>query len=580
MNYRNRLWMIGLVIGVFTGIFTGCQHSRALYEDPPKSALEQGQIAEKKHRYQEAEQRYEQITDLTVKTMALNRLASAWDSVNASLVRSQTMVNQQPAVAKYRLQLAQDYYHKGLLCTRYNQESLGDYPRDFVRGEAEYYYNQALEHAKYAIYLQSDLPDAHLLIGEVYLANRMTAKAVEALKVLIGAHPDFAPGYYALGKVYLESKNYDLCERYFIKAIKLDPTLYDAYYLLGQFFLEQNLSEYAAYTFLEILRNVPQDAPAFEMLVEACHELGKEYIKLQRYDDAVRLFQQVLKTKSSYPIHESLLLAQQKKREAEELKQQQADLQQVTPPQESPEISKFKALLFADQKLEALLLLIDTADDPELGQAIQLFQKQAFQEGYDLLLTSPEKNRTNPYRPLALAYALQQLNRPDDAKNELRQITTQKDADSRVQLWAWLALRGLGEELDQNIIYRVLGVIIEVYIPEKQGVDTLGIYLDGRVRYVNASGNMLVWDRTDGQISDNARSVVYTAQAIARDFPSEQQRVPLTQEKIRITLLTCGGIRALEENETAVRQQTSMISPVFKVGTDLLETIFAIAKGE
>jgi hypothetical protein len=146
--------------------------------------------------------------------------------------------------------------------------------------------------------------------------------------------------------------------------------------------------------------------------------------------------------------------------------------------------------------------------------------------------------------------------------------------DSRIQLWAWLELRILGERLDANIIYRTLGVIIQVQIPEQDRVEVLAVYLDGRVRHVTASGQIVVWDRTEGDISDKARNVVYTAQTIVRDIPSEQQREPLKENAVRISLLTVGGIRAIEDD--AARVKTSVIFPVYSAGTELLNTLMAI----
>jgi hypothetical protein len=122
----------------------------------------------------------------------------------------------------------------------------------------------------------------------------------------------------------------------------------------------------------------------------------------------------------------------------------------------------------------------------------------------------------------------------------------------------------------------VLGVILEVYVPEQDAVEVLATYLDGRVWYISHTGNILLWDLTEGEISDRARNVVYTAQAIARDFPSEQSRPPLSADTIRISLLTCGGVRVLEDNDTRVKQQTSIMSPIYKVGTELLERLLEI----
>jgi tetratricopeptide (TPR) repeat protein len=317
-------------IVILSLLTTGFDHPKALYEEPKRSPLEQGKIFEERHEYAKAEEQYRQIDNVIIREMTLHQLSAAWDSVNTNIIRSQASVNQQPESAKARLQLAQDYYSKGLLCTQYLKGSMGQYPRDFVAGEQEFYYQEALRQAKTALQLQPDLPEAHLLIGEVYLANSAKKEALKELKRLIRRNPDFARGYYAIGKVYFDMKDMQMTERYFIRAIRLDPTLYDAYYLLGKFYFERKWFDYAAFTFLEILRKNPKDWPALDMLVDSCHELGKYYIQQERYDQAIQLFQEVLRVKSSYKVHQSFLLARQKQKEAE-LKAQEEAAKQAEP---------------------------------------------------------------------------------------------------------------------------------------------------------------------------------------------------------------------------------------------------------
>ncbi len=326
-----RLGVILLLFGILSGL-AGCHHPEALYQEPPRSPVEQGRIYEQEREYAKAEQEYLQIDDIIVRDMTLNQLAAAWDSVNANIIRAQESVNQQPRSAKARLALAQQYYNKGLLCTRYTTGAVGDYPRGFVFDEQEYYYTESLRQAQKAIQLDSNLPQAYLLIGEIYLANFRGDDALKELKCLIAKHPDYAKGYYAIGKVYLDRKQYDKVERYFIRTIKLDPDFVDAYYLLGQFYLDRQWYDYAAHTFLEILRKKPEDKPSFDLLIDSCHELGKYYVDQGEYDKAIQLFQEVLRVESSYGVYQSLQLAKSKKTEAE-LKAEEDALREEAPPE-------------------------------------------------------------------------------------------------------------------------------------------------------------------------------------------------------------------------------------------------------
>jgi tetratricopeptide (TPR) repeat protein len=313
------------IVIVLAWLTVGFDHPKALYQEPERSPLEQGRALEEQHEYAKAEAQYQQIDSTIVRDMTLQRLATAWEGINANITRSQAAVNQQPQSAQARLQLAQDYYSKGLLCSRYTKGSMGEYPRDFVFDEQEYYYQEALRQTKKAIQLQANLPEAYLLIGEVYLANSARTEALKELKRVIKKYPDFARGYYAMGKVYFDMKNTKMTERYFIRAIKLDPILHDAYYLLGKFYFERKWFDYAALTFLEVLRKNPRDWPSLDMLADSCHELGKYYVQKGKYDRAINLFQEILRVKPVYGVQQSLLLARRQKEEA--LKKAEAEKQ-------------------------------------------------------------------------------------------------------------------------------------------------------------------------------------------------------------------------------------------------------------
>lgn len=334
MNYQ-RVTILFLLLGAIC-LLEGFEfrHPDALYDEPDWSPLERGRMHEQEHEYDRAGQHYLQIDDIIVREMTLNQLSTAWDSVNAGILRAQEAVKQQPHLATARLSLAQQYYSKGLLCRQYIESASGIYPRDFVFEEQEYFFSESLRQAQKALQLESNLPKAHLLIGEIYLANNRLEDALSELKRLIGKDPDYAKGYYALGKVYLDMKHYDKVERYLIRTIKLDPDFVDAYYLLGQFYFERQWYDYAAYTFLEVLRKNPADKSSFDLLIDSCHELGKYYVDQEEYDKAIYLFQEVLRVKSSYPVYQSSQLAKNKKAEAA-LKAEEAAMQEEVPPEEA-----------------------------------------------------------------------------------------------------------------------------------------------------------------------------------------------------------------------------------------------------
>lgn len=343
MNSTHMKIIACALLSVFL-LLEGCHHPKALYEDAPRPPLESGREYEHKRRYARAEAEYQLIDDIVVRNMTLNQLSTAWDSTNADIIRAQQVVIADPQKATARLDLGRAYYHKALLCTRYTSEAQGDYPRDYLFGEQDYFYTQALQQSKTAIRLEPNLQEAYLLIGEIYLGSSLYDKALEELKRLIVKHPNYARGYYAVGKIYFETGQYDKVRCYLVRSIKLDPDFLDAYYLLGQYFLEINWYDYAANTFLEILRRNPTDSPSFDMLVEASYELGNFYVGQGAYDQGIRLYQEILNVRSSYEVHQSLLHAKRLRTEATQLaestkEQTEPASQTSSPPAQEPSIT-------------------------------------------------------------------------------------------------------------------------------------------------------------------------------------------------------------------------------------------------
>lgn len=88
----------------------------------------------------------------------------------------------------------------------------------------------------------------------------------------------------------------------------------------------------------------------------------------------------------------------------------------------------------------------------------------------------------------------------DGAERALLSITTTPGLEPRHYLQAWHALRSLGQAPPGEIAKQLLGVVLEVSLPN--GIDILAVYDDHTARYLNAavalrSGNTRprVWTR-------------------------------------------------------------------------------------
>lgn len=133
-------------------------------------------------------------------------------------------------------------------------------------------------------------------------------------------------------------------------------------------------------------------------------------------------------------------------------------------------------------------------------------------------------------------------NDPDSARGHLEAILAMQNLETRHQLEAWHALRGLGVNPPEAVAKQVLGVILEVALPE--GLDVLGAYADHTARYWNHSGAGVVLEhpdsRLDGVIDDLLENGATVCQQIGPWDGPRPRDLPLNQA--RISLLTASGL--------------------------------------
>jgi len=224
-----------------------------------------------------------------------------------------------------------------------------------------------------------------------------------------------------------------------------------------------------------------------------------------------------------------------------------AQAQRVTEKVSPEGREEFRALLFADQSLSALVEGVN-------------------REG----LPSAEAAPGNPWSLFVAANELARDGRREEAKQLLHRAADLPNTEARIHLWAWRALRDLSEAPDAQTARQVLGVVIEK--PQELGLDTLAAYADGSVRYINQGGSIIVWDQVDDTINLFAKNVVLTAAPLVDRVPPPlgAQRGAVPGGCTRFTLLTCGGNRVTDKPDNA----EGPFSPVFGAGARLLLALF------
>jgi hypothetical protein len=236
----------------------------------------------------------------------------------------------------------------------------------------------------------------------------------------------------------------------------------------------------------------------------------------------------------------------------------------------------FKPFLFADQDLDALVA--DLAPPPgALAEAKSRLDAGDPGEAEVVLtaamLTRPDE--VGAWHRLALAAA--QVRRGNRAA-ATRTLRTLADAsgESRIRLWAWTALRGLGVAPPPDVADRVEGVVAEV--EGGHGVETLAAYADGSARYLLANGAKVIWDAPDDRLARAVTGVIAAAErSVAATAPGRRPGEP-GPGMARLTVLTPAGARASEESLADAAADSSPRAALFGAVTELLKQVLALAK--
>lgn len=212
----------------------------------------------------------------------------------------------------------------------------------------------------------------------------------------------------------------------------------------------------------------------------------------------------------------------------------------VMPP--SANADEYKNLLFVDQRLEELVTRYNAPTDQ--------FVK---------------------------AYQYVKVGKTDDAKKSLWQVLSDPVAEVREKLWAWRALRELGEKPPPSVANEVRGVVIEV--PVDDWIDTVAAYSDSRARYLNGkSAVLIVWEAMEkNHISSLAKNLIESAKPLVGKAPIYDKHQPAKDDVVRVSVLTYGGIYILEAKASDITS-SHILSPPFDAGTQLFLALFEASK--
>jgi hypothetical protein len=148
----------------------------------------------------------------------------------------------------------------------------------------------------------------------------------------------------------------------------------------------------------------------------------------------------------------------------------------------------------------------------------------------------------------------------------LEKIAADPNQESRVRILAYNRLRAGGRPVPSK---QLLGVIVEV--PLQEGLDTLAAYPDGRVRYLNQSGKIAIFEGGPPEIEALAKELVAVSQNLVNAIgPWDEKRLPPPRAgNVRITFLVSDGLY-FGEGPFQALQEDALGGPVLAKATQLL----------
>lgn len=188
-------------------------------------------------------------------------------------------------------------------------------------------YPQSLEYLDKALRSAENYAPAYLYKGFLYFETGDTAKAISNLQTAIEQSPDLIDAYNKLANIYTNKKQFGLAKEYLQSAIRFNAKDAFVYINLGDLFVAQKKGDSAEVYFKKAQFYAPQvyiphlklgqlyfNRGDVELAIEPLKEatkytqvdaaphylLGLVCMRLQKYDEAITNFQQVIMINNTY----------------------------------------------------------------------------------------------------------------------------------------------------------------------------------------------------------------------------------------------------------------------------------------
>ena len=132
--------------------------------------------------------------------------------------------------------------------------------------------------------------------------------------------------------------------------------------------------------------------------------------------------------------------------------------------------------------------------------------------------------------------------RRPEAIAQWQKVLEQPDLEPRCYLQAWHFLRQQEQHPPAHIATQLLGVVVEVAMPE--GLDLVAAYSDHSARYYNYSGAGVIWEHPDSSLDSVIDELLEASRnVVAQIGPWNETRPgPPPPDSARLSFLTPSGL--------------------------------------
>ncbi|HTJ81667.1 MAG TPA: hypothetical protein VL400_08070 [Polyangiaceae bacterium] len=194
--------------------------------------------------------------------------------------------------------------------------------------------------------------------------------------------------------------------------------------------------------------------------------------------------------------------------------------------------------LFGDQDLDEVMLDVDFPQGGPLDTGRARMWEGNAQEAANVVAGALE-----PWASFIVALA--RKSQGQSPVRQLRSVAENGFLEARARLWAWTALRQLGEQPAQVHASEVLGIVVEV--PVDDGLDVFAAYSDGSVRYLNHAGRLVARETAQGPDASVVKVLgdAFPLLSIS-PAPRDKDAPPPEPGTIRFVALSARGLHTLD----------------------------------